>query len=120
MSDNCRARFAAANNQRPNNGVGYDSRDERNDRDYRQDADDRYYGDDNRSGTAWTRDPGYSVACSSSDSRQQRCEWDPRYGSPRLVQRTSQADCVEGRSWGYSDRDGLWVGGGCRARFAAR
>lgn len=123
VSDNCRARFAAANNQRPNNGVGYDSRDERNDRDNRQDAenrDDRYYGDDRRTGSGWMRDPGYSVVCSSSDSRQQRCEWDARYGSPRLVQRTSQADCVEGRSWGYSDRDGLWVGGGCRARFAAR
>lgn len=114
VSDNCRARFAVANNQRPNSGVGYDSRDERNDRDYRQD------GDDRSSGAGWKRDPGYSVVCSSTDSRQQRCNWDARYGSPRLVQRTSQADCVEGRSWGYSDRDGLWVGGGCRARFAAR
>jgi hypothetical protein len=102
VSDNCRARFAAANNQRPNDGVGYDSRDERR--------------DDGR----WMRDPGYSVSCASSDSRQQRCNWDARYGSPRLVQRTSQADCIEGRTWGYSERDGLWVSGGCRARFAAR
>jgi hypothetical protein len=102
VSGNCRARFAAANNQRPNNGVGYDSRDER------------------RDGARWMRDPGYSVECSSNDARQQRCNWDARYGSPRLVQRTSQADCIEGRTWGYSERDGLWVGGGCRARFAAR
>ena len=113
VSDNCRARFAAANRQRPNNGVGYDSRDERNDRDYRQDG-------DNRGNPGWMRDPAYAVNCSSSDSRQQRCNWDARYGMPRLVQRTSQADCVEGRTWGYSERDGLWVGGGCRARFAAR
>ena len=108
VSDNCRARFALANNQRPNNGVGYDSRDEYNNRDYRQD------------GPGWMRDPNYSVTCSSSDNRQQRCNWDARYGTPRLVQRTSQAACVEGRTWGYSDRDGLWVSGGCRARFAAR
>ena len=113
VSDNCRARFAAANRQRPNNGVGYDSRDERNDRDYRQDG-------DNRGNPGWMRDPAYAVNCSSSDSRQQRCNWDARYGMPRVVQRTSQADCVEGRTWGYSERDGLWVGGGCRARFAAR
>ena len=137
VSDNCRARFAAANNQRPNEGIGYDSRDQRadgdyrqdgdgddgddrNDRDYRDDGDYRQDRDDGRGGDRWMRDPGYSVVCSSSDSRQQRCNWDTRYGSPRLVQRTSQADCIEGRTWGYSERDGLWVGGGCRARFAAR
>lgn len=109
VSDNCRARFALANNQRPNNGVGYDSRDERDDRDYRQDGDNQ----------GWMRSPDYAVTCSSNGG-QQRCNWDSRYGSPRLVQRNSQADCVQGRTWGYSERDGLWVSGGCRARFGAR
>ena len=100
VSDNCRARFVLANNQRRNDGVGYDSRDERRD-------------------GGWRPDPAYSVSC-SSQTRQQRCDWDGRYGSPRLRQRTSQVDCVEGRTWGYSERDGLWVSGGCRASFTAR
>ena len=113
VSDNCRARFAVANNQRPNEGVGYDSRDERDNRDYRQD------GDNRRDNTGWMRDPAYSVNC-SSDGRRQMCDWDGRYGAPRLAQRTSRIDCVEGRTWGWSERDGLWVSGGCRARFAAR
>lgn len=125
VSDNCRARFAAANRQRSNNGVGYDSRDERNDRDNREHGQDEYSrgpsqdGDDRRGKSGWMRDPAYAVDCSSEGSHQ-RCNWDGRYGSPRLVQRTSRNDCVEGRTWGYSERDGLWVSGGCRARFGAR
>lgn len=119
VSDNCRARFALANNQRPNAGVGFDSRDERRGR---EELDDRHYAQDgsDRSGNmGWMRNPNYAVDC-SSEGREQRCNWDARYGSPRLVERMSQADCIQGRTWGYSEQDGLWVGGGCRARFAAR
>lgn len=92
VSGNCRARFVAASYPRRNNN--YQDR--------------------------FRRDPAYSVTCSSESSRQERCDWDDRYGAPRLDQLLSRAQCVQGRSWGYSQRDGLWVNGGCRARFAAR
>lgn len=92
VSGNCRARFVAADYPRSNTN-------------YR----DRF-----------VRDPGYAVTCSSDDSRRQRCDWDERYGAPHLQERISQSGCVQGRNWGYSEREGLWVGGGCRARFSAR
>jgi len=98
VSDNCRARFAAAYG----NAGAYPDRDGRQGRN-----------------AVWARDPNYSVTCSSIDS-QQRCKWDTRYGSPRLSQRFSKTSCVEGRNWGYTARDGLWTSGGCRASFAAR
>jgi hypothetical protein len=60
----------------------------------------------------------YSVTCSSTDNKQSRCNWDSRYGQPRIVQQLSQAACVKGRSWDYDSRNGLWVTDGCRARFA--
>ena len=74
------------------------------------------YGDNNN----WNRDDNYSVTCSSIDNRRQLCTWDPRYGTPRIVQRISNTDCVEGRDWGYDNRGQLWVDAGCRARFGFR
>lgn len=68
----------------------------------------------------WRRDDRYAVDCSSQDGRRKRCEWDVRYDSPRMVQQLSSAACVQGRTWGYDSRQGLWVDSGCRARFAAR
>jgi hypothetical protein len=49
-----------------------------------------------------------------------RCNWDSRYGEPRLVQKLSDSSCDQGRDWGYDDRNSLWVDHGCRARFANR
>lgn len=58
----------------------------------------------------------YSVTCASLDDRYTTCAWNGRYGVPRLVERFSRSDCIEGRTWGF--RNGaLWVDGGCRARF---
>lgn len=54
--------------------------------------------------------------CESEDQRTQRCMIDTRNGVS-LVRQDSDAPCVQGRTWGY-DRDGVWVSGGCRARFA--
>ena len=54
--------------------------------------------------------------CESQDQRVQRCLVDTRSGVT-LVRQDSQAPCVQGRTWG-TDRDGVWVSGGCRARFA--
>ena len=74
------------------------------------------YGDNNN----WNRDDNYSVTCSSIDNRRQLCTWDPRYGTPRIVQRISRDNCIEGRDWGYDNRGQLWVDAGCRARFGFR
>jgi len=62
----------------------------------------------------------YEVTCSSTNNDLTRCNWDARYGQPRLVQQLSQSACTQGRTWGYDDRNGLWVDDGCRARFANR
>ena len=67
----------------------------------------------------WNRDSNYSVTCSSQNNATLRCNWDARYGSPRLVQQLSTQACVNGRTWGYEGNRVIWVSGGCRARFAA-
>jgi len=59
----------------------------------------------------------YVVTCSSTNNAQVRCNWDSRFGRPRLQQQLSESSCVEGRSWGYDNRDSLWVSNGCRAKF---
>ena len=96
VSRGCSARFAAAGG-RGRNGNGN-------------------WGDNN----GWQRDDNYAVSCSSNDGRRTRCTWDGRYNSPRMVQQLSSSACVEGRTWGYDSREGLWVDSGCRARFASR
>jgi hypothetical protein len=65
-------------------------------------------------------DPAYSVTCSSDRNRYTTCAWDARRGMPRLLQTLSSSACIEGRSWGYSLRTGLWVNSGCRGRFGTR
>lgn len=62
----------------------------------------------------------YSVTCSSVSNRYTTCAWDARRGYPRLVSQLSNDGCREGYSWGYSQRTGLWVDKGCRARFGVR
>jgi hypothetical protein len=77
--------------------------------------------DDNRAvGGVFTRDPGYFVTCNSVDGRRAICNWDSRYGQPRLIERMSGSTCIEGRDWGYNARGELWVDAGCRARFGYR
>lgn len=58
---------------------------------------------------------GYVVSCASIDHRDRYCPADTR-GGVRLVKRDSKAACVLGQTWGH-DRGGIWVTGGCRARF---
>ena len=73
-------------------------------------------------GDAWNPGPGggvYSVTCSSAKGRRASCAWDPRYGTPVLIQQLSSDTCREGQSWGYQGNQ-LWVDRGCRARFGAR
>ena len=73
-------------------------------------------GDDSN----WNRDNNYSVTCSSQGDAMTRCNWDSRYGNPRLVQQLSTTNCVNGRNWGYENNRSIWVNNGCRARFAAQ
>lgn len=61
----------------------------------------------------------YHVTCASTDGKFRSCEWNDRYGLPKLVEQMSNARCEEGRSWGYRN-GGVWVDDGCRARFGPR
>ena len=60
---------------------------------------------------------GYSVTCSSGNGRYTTCHWAPGQGRPRLLEQLSQQACIEGRTWGQSDRNTIWVDAGCRGRF---
>ena len=60
-----------------------------------------------------------TVTCESQNGRYQSCRWDPRAGRPYLLEQTSGSACIEGRTWGYDRREGLWVDRGCRGRFAS-
>lgn len=63
---------------------------------------------------------GFTVDCASLDGAYALCSWNARFGTPFLIQQYSRSACVEGVSWGYSPRRGLWVDRGCRARFGAQ
>jgi hypothetical protein len=95
VNNGCRARFSISGNNRP--GAYGDG-----------------YGNGRPGDGRWNND--YMVTCSSTDNRQTRCEWDERYGVPRINKQLSQSRCIAGRTWDYDDRD-LWVSNGCRATF---
>lgn len=61
-----------------------------------------------------------SVTCASKNGAYTACAWDRNRGIPRLLQTLSERPCTQGYSWGYSQRAGLWVNHGCRARFGLR
>lgn len=77
------------------------------------------YGDGYQSsgGGYYPSDSGYgnTVRCESTDNRTKYCSADTR-GGVRLSRRLSNAQCIEGRSWGYDNRR-IWVSQGCRAEF---
>jgi hypothetical protein len=56
------------------------------------------------------------IECGSSDNRFARCPVPWR--DAEMVNQTSKAPCIRGRTWGM-DRDGLWVDQGCRGRWVA-
>ena len=62
----------------------------------------------------------YSTTCGSENGRRQTCTWDRSRGKPVLLEKLSKSACVEGRSWGYDKKQGLWTDEGCRARFGLR
>ncbi len=60
----------------------------------------------------------YAVTCNSVGGIvPTTCAWDRSRGQPYLLQQLSGVPCIDGQTWGYSDRSGLWVSRGCRARF---
>lgn len=61
----------------------------------------------------------YTIDCQSLGSEYSLCSWDQGQGQPVLIEQYSFKPCVEGISWGYSQRRGLWVDAGCRARFGS-
>jgi hypothetical protein len=68
------------------------------------------------------RGPEYrrpEITCSSVNGRYHSCRL-PERGSARLVHQLSGRACVQGRSWGQSNRGSVWVSRGCRAVFAVR
>ncbi len=71
---------------------------------------------DNRHGDGYYGGGAGTVRCDSNDNRYRRCAADTRYGI-QLVRQYSDARCIEGRTWG-TERDAVWVSGGCRAEFA--
>lgn len=64
-------------------------------------------------GPGWRNDA--RIGCESSNGRYKLCQVAIR-GNVRLVREHSRADCVEGRSWGWSEA-GIWVDRGCRGEF---
>ena len=56
-----------------------------------------------------------TIYCGSEDGRRHTCSVDTR-GGVRLLEQKSDANCVQGRSWGY-ERNYIWVSRGCRADF---
>lgn len=72
-------------------------------------------------GSHWGPGRGYTQQCESRDRRHQRCAWDPRQGTPFVLEQLSHTACVRNQTWGYDSRRAeLWVDGGCRAVFGAR
>ena len=63
---------------------------------------------------------GYSVNCESTGGRYTTCAWDRSRGVPQLLQTLSDSPCTQGTTWGYTQRNGLWVNRGCRGRFGVR
>lgn len=57
-----------------------------------------------------------TIRCESQDGQPQRCDV-MGLRNARMLRQLSRSPCVEGRSWGW-DRNGVWVGEGCRAEFS--
>lgn len=59
--------------------------------------------------------PSQRFVCESTGGSTRFCPAGGR-GEVRLVRQVSRSPCIEGRTWGR-ERDGVWVGQGCRAEF---
>lgn len=69
-------------------------------------------------GHSWGGGPGSQVECNSQGNRYRECPVGNNWRGAELVRQSSEAACVEGRTWGYG-RGVLWVDRGCAGVFAA-
>ena len=68
-----------------------------------------------RPGPGWNRD--FVVGCGSPQFRYAFCQVDAgARGHVTLQRQTSDARCIEGRTWGWN-RAGIWVDKGCGGQF---
>jgi len=58
----------------------------------------------------------YRVTCGSNNGQRNVCRADTSRGVT-LVNQLSSAKCIQGRTWGFTEK-GIWVDQGCRAEFA--
>ena len=56
-----------------------------------------------------------TISCESREYRYAHCSADTA-GYARLLSQTSQAPCIQGRTWGV-DGGGIWVNNGCAGEF---
>jgi hypothetical protein len=56
------------------------------------------------------------ITCSSNNGQRNVCRADTSRGVT-LVNQLSSAKCIQGRTWGFTEK-GIWVDQGCRAEFA--
>jgi len=59
--------------------------------------------------------PTPTIRCESRNNRRNYCAADTR-GGVSLIRQVGQAQCVQGRTWGFDAR-GIWVQAGCRGDF---
>ena len=57
-----------------------------------------------------------SIHCESRDYRRNYCPTG-RITGAQIISQTSNAACIQGRSWGW-DSNGIWVNSGCAGDFA--
>ena len=72
-----------------------------------------------QSGGWWNTDSassGSALRCESTDGQRNVCRFNTS-GQLTLRRQLSKTDCVEGRTWGRSGGNAVWVSGGCRAEF---
>lgn len=56
------------------------------------------------------------ISCESRDYERSYCATDIQVNRAWLINQSSRAPCVQGRTWGY-DRGGIWVNSGCAGDF---
>lgn len=59
-----------------------------------------------------------TVSCGSQQYRFGRCQVPGYWRGARIVRQTSDSQCIEGRTWGFSEGS-IWVDRGCGGVFAA-
>ena len=65
--------------------------------------------------TTGGRPGGGAINCASRNYQQEFCPTGPISGATLVLQR-SQAQCIQGQTWGVRS-DGIWVSGGCDGDF---